>query len=182
MDKAELISYLEAIDARLGSIASLCIYGSAAFILLDEPARIRIDIDVAGPYSQADMADLRQAAESAGLPIDPEETFPRNHIEWVSAIRLALSAPDSRSEMILWRGRHLTTKTVSFPDLIASKLVRYDPVDQADVQYLVAQRSIDFAMIQEAVRHLPSPFNSDAVVLDNLLALKEDMARWKGNA
>jgi hypothetical protein len=178
VDKIELLCYLEAIDALLGSPASLCVYGSAAFILLDEPARTSLDIDVAGPYSRADMAELRRVAASVGLPINPDESYPKNHIEWISAVRLALRAPDPGSEVLLWRGRLLTITTVPFPDLIASKLIRYDPLDQADIQYLVAQRSIEHGLVEEAVRRLPPPFSTDTLVLDNLLALKEDMALW----
>jgi hypothetical protein len=53
MDKKELVSYLEKIDQALQHPSSLCVYGSAAFILLDEPDRTSLDIDIAGPYSQA---------------------------------------------------------------------------------------------------------------------------------
>ena len=182
MDKAEVLSYLEAIDARLGSPAFLCVYGSAAFILLDEPARMSLDIDVAGPYSRADMAELRRVAASVGLPVNPDETYSKNHIKWISAVRLALRAPDPGSEVLLWRGRLLTVATVPFPDLIASKLIRYDPLDQADIQYLVAQRYIEYGLVEEAVRRLPPPFSTDTIVLDNLLTLKGDMALWMENS
>ena len=74
MDKAEVLSYLEAID-------------------------------VAGPYSRADMAELRRVAASVGLPINPDETYSKNHIEWISAGRLIPRAPDPGSEVLLWRGR-----------------------------------------------------------------------------
>jgi len=67
MDKKELISYLHQIDRRLSAPTSLCVYGSAAFILLDEPDRTSLDIHVAGPYSQADLGELRQAAEESPL-------------------------------------------------------------------------------------------------------------------
>lgn len=42
--------------------ATLHIYGSAAFMLLDEPERTSLDIDVAAPYSVVDEGDLRRAA------------------------------------------------------------------------------------------------------------------------
>ena len=103
MDKKELISYLEKIDRALQNPSSLCVYGSAAFILLDEPDRTSIDIDIAGPYSQADMGELRRAAEAAGLSFNPAEPSQSNHIEWVSGLRLCLAQPQPDSE--LWKAR-----------------------------------------------------------------------------
>ena len=77
------------------------------------------------------MGELRRAAEAAGLPFNPEEPSQNNHIEWVSGLRLCLAVPQPDSEILLWRGRFLTVTTVSIPDLIASKLIRYDEIDQA---------------------------------------------------
>ncbi len=179
MDKKELVFYLEKIDQALQNPCSLCVYGSAAFILLDEPDRTSLDIDIAGPYSQADMGELRRAAEAAGLPFNPEEPSQNNHIEWVSHLRLCLAVPQSDSEILLWRGRFLTVTTVSIPDLIASKLIRYDEVDQSDVQYLIAQRPVSYKDIQTAVRRLPPPFGRDTLLLENLELLKQDIELWK---
>lgn len=179
VDKSELVSYLEKIDGALSRPCLLCVYGSAAFILLDQPARTSLDIDVAGPYSEADMGELRRAAQAAGLPINPQESHQKDHIEWVSPVRLCLAAPQPQSELILWRGRSLTVKTVSMPDLIASKLIRYDAIDQSDIQYLVIQRSIGYEEICAAVRRLPPPFARDPVLLENLAALKEDLEDWR---
>lgn len=66
MDKAKIIHCLEAMDAALASPAALYIYGSAALILLDEPGRTRLDIDVAGPYSRANQSEVRRVAEKIG--------------------------------------------------------------------------------------------------------------------
>ena len=167
MDKKELISYLEQIDQRLSSPTSLCIYGSAAFILLDEPDR-------------TSLGELRQAAERAGLPFNPEESSRSDHLEWISGLRLCLAAPQPESEILLWSGRRLTVKTVSVADLIASKLIRYDEIDQSDIEYLVMQHPIKEQDIQSAVHRLPSPFNGDTIVLENFDLLKQDMKRWKG--
>lgn len=83
MDKPELIAYLEGIDRALRGQATLYIYGSAACILLGEPDRTSLDVDVAGPYSVADQGDLREAAETVGLPINPADDYGGDHIEWV---------------------------------------------------------------------------------------------------
>jgi hypothetical protein len=181
MNKTQLVKYLEQIDAGLQHDAELVVYGSAAFILLGEEERTSLDIDVAGPYSKADSADFQQAARQAGLPVNPEETTSGEHIEWVPALRLCLPSPQPETEQILWRGHKLKVKTVSVAELIASKLIRYDEIDQSDIQFLCAQRPVEWPRVAEAVRSLPSPFNEDALVKENLENLRRDMAIWRGN-
>ena len=178
MDKKQLLSYLEAIDGALRAPATIVVYGSAACILLDEPDRTSLDVDVAGPYSHADYGDLRQAAEAAGLPVNPEEDYRGDHIEWIGALRLCFSRPTADTEITLWQGHRLTVKTASADHLIASKLIRYDEIDRSDIQYLLSQSRTTFAEIAAAVDSLPAPFDRDALVLENLENLKSDMKIW----
>jgi hypothetical protein len=126
MNKVELIGYLEGIDRALETPATLYIYGSAACILMDEPERTSLDIDVAGPYSQADEADVRRAAGRAGLPVNPGEDYGGDHIEWVGPLRLCLQPPVAGAEMTLWQGSKLCIRTGPVADLVASKLIRCD--------------------------------------------------------
>ena len=179
MNKNELMAYLERIDGGLKQPAMLYIYGSAVCILLDEPDRTSLDIDVAAPYSDADYGDIAQAAEKAGIPINPSEQTPSNHIEWIQALRLCLPKPSSENSMLLWQGRRLTIKSAPVAELIASKLIRYDETDQGDLQYLYSQSPVSFSSIEEAVAKLPPPFNTDALVLENLENLKTDLKMWK---
>jgi len=179
VNKTELIGYLERIDAALHGPNILCVYGSTAFILLDEPDRTSLDIDIAAPYSSVDFPDLTQAASAAGLPLNPAEDFPSDHIEWISALRLCLPKPVPETESVLWQGKHLAVKTVSIPQLIASKLIRYDEIDRSDIQYLCSQVNVDFPEIATAVGTLPHPFDRDPILLDNLENLKVDMQMWK---
>jgi hypothetical protein len=178
VDKAELVGYLTRIDGLLTAPATLCVYGSAAWILLNEPERTSLDVDVAAPYSRADFAELARAASAAGLPINPPEDYRRDHMEWISALRLCLQPPDPASEMALWQGARLAVKTVAVPELIASKLIRYDSIDRGDVQYLCKQGQVTWDEVAAAVERLPSPFSRDALVRENLANLREDMHMW----
>jgi hypothetical protein len=180
MNKSQLLDYLQRMDEALRADAVLTIYGSGAFILLGEEDRTSLDIDVAAPYSRVDFTDLQQAAEKAGIPVNPAETHSADHIEWVLPLRLCLPPPQPGTEQELWRGRRLTVKTVSPPELIASKLIRYDEIDQSDIQFLCAQRTIAFEEIARAVQSLPPPFDQDALVQQNLENLRADMLVWKG--
>jgi len=179
MNKQELLGHLERLDAALTSEARLCVYDSGAFILMDEPDRTSLDLDVAGPYSRVDFADFQRAAQQAGLPVNPDETTQTDHIEWISAARLCLPKPQPGAEIVLWQGRRLCLETVSWPQLVASKLVRYDPIDQGDIQYLCACGRVDFGQVAQAVRELPVPFCHDALVLENLENLRGDLEQWR---
>ncbi len=181
MNKAQLVTYLERIDAALHDVAILHIYGSAAFILMDEPERTSLDIDVAAPYCHVDEHAFRAAAALAGLPVNPELATANDHIEWISSLRLCLPKPSAESDIVLWRGKSLTVKTAAIPALIASKLIRYDAIDRSDVQYLLAQHPVAFHDVVAAVRSLPPPFHQDVAVLENLENFKNDMALWIGS-
>ena len=178
MNKAELIGYLERLDQSLRSPATLFVYGSGACMLMDEPGRISMDLDVAGPYSQADERDLRRASEAAGLPVNPPEDYPGAHIEWVGPLRLCMPAPAAGVPLTLWQGSKLQVCTGSAAELIASKLIRYDETDRSDIQYLLAQARPSFEEIAAAASRLPAPFVRDALILENLENLRSDMAMW----
>lgn len=180
MDKQQLLDYLRKLDAALDHPAMLYIYGSAVCILLDEPDRTSLDIDVAGPYSDADYAALVRAAEKSGIPVNPPENTTTNHIEWIQALRLCLPAPVPERSMLLWHGTQLTVKSGSVADLIASKLIRYDEIDQGDIQFLLSQTRISFDDVADAVKRLPPPFGDDCMVLENLQNYRTDTELWIG--
>jgi hypothetical protein len=181
VDRNDLIAYLGKIDAALERPAMLYIYGSAACILLGEPERSSLDIDVVGPYSNANYAVLAAAAGKAGIPVNPEVDSSSDHIEWIQALRLCLPKPLPEHSILLWQGDNLTVQTAPPAELIASKLIRYDALDQGDIQFLLAQSPISMDDVDAAVRRLPSPFHTDAKVLENLANLRRDVAMWRGD-
>ena len=181
MDKKRLLEFFARMDAGLSQPAELLIYGSAAFILLDEEARTSLDLDIAGPYSKVDFEEFRRVSQAAGLAVNPLETTANDHIEWVSSLRLCLAPPEVAGTLTLWQGQRLVIKTVAAADLVASKLIRYDPIDQSDIRYLVTQMRLTHMDVVQAVSRLPEPFSRDALVRENLNNLKEDMALWTSN-
>ena len=178
MDKTRLLHYLSLIDLNLDSQTELVLYGSAAFILLDEDNRTSLDIDIAAPYSTVSYETFCNAAAAAGLCVNPEEITENDHIEWVSSLRLCLARPVPETEILLWQGQHLTVKTVAPEDLVASKLIRYDAIDASDVRFLVTQMKLSVDDIVDAVERLPKAFRNDVVVHENLKNLSEDMKLW----
>jgi len=183
MDKSGIISYFGRLDGELTAPTVLHIYGSAAVILLGADDRTSLDIDVAGPYSTADYARFAEASATAGLPVNPASDFASNHLEWVGALRLCLPPPPPETEsIVLWRGANLTVKTGRIADLVASKLIRYDETDQSDIQFLFKVSRFTIESIAATVRTLPPPFDTDALVLENLANLKVDLAVWGDGA
>lgn len=178
MNEASLRVYLEKLDSFLSSPAVCCIYGSTACMLLGEESRTSLDVDVAAPYSRLDETDFRAAAVSAGLPVNPPSDYQDDHIEWIGPLRLCLADPVAAGEIVLWKGALLTVVTASPADLVASKLIRYDPTDQADIQFLLTQAQLRFADIPPAVERLPAAFRGDPLVRENLDNLRRDTARW----
>lgn len=178
MEAATLRTYLEKLDEVLPAPADCCIFGSAACMLMGEEGRISLDVDVAGPYSTVNEAMLRVAAAQIGLPVNPIDDFAGDHIEWIGPLRLCLAQPDIGGRVVLWQGTRLTIFTVSPADLTASKLIRYDPSDQADIQFLMVNGRLRYEDVARAVGRLPAPFRDDIVLRENLRNLQQDCRRW----
>jgi len=92
--------------------------------------------------------------------------------------RLCLAEPSPQEVVVLWQGSRLTVFTLPPADLVASRLIRYDPTDQADIQFLVIHARLRFEDIAQAVERLPAAFRHDALVRENLDNLRRDLARW----
>jgi len=179
MDKTALVEHLRQLDTALQSSARLCVYGSGAFILLDEPGRTSLDLDVAASYSQVALPELERTAAEVRFPVNPPPEFGGDHIEWIGPLRLCLAAPETTRTVPLWSGQRLEVFTVAPADLAASKLVRYDELDRADIQFLCEQTRLGWDDIAQAAQRLPDAFRNDPVVRDNLNSLKTDMGLWK---
>jgi len=178
MTAITLRQHLERLDAALGEPAKLCIYGSAALMLMGEEDRFSVDVDIAGPYSTVNERVLAAAAQQIGLPVNPPEDFPADHIEWVGPTRLCLAAPSSETAVVLWQGGRLIVFTLPPADLVASRLIRYDPTDQADIQFLMIHSRVRFEDVAQAVERLPTAFRDDPLVRENLDNLRRDLQRW----
>ena len=96
----------------------------------------------------------------------------------ISPLRLCLAPPSEVQPVCLWQGGRLKVFTLPPADLVASRLIRYDPIDQADIQFLMLHHALHFEDIAKAVGRLPPNFRSDVLVQDNLANLRRDAARW----
>ena len=179
MNAATLRAHLAQLDAALAEPARLCVYGSAVLMLLGEEDRFSVDMDIAGPYSVVNERALADAAQRIGWPVNPPDDFTGDYIEWIGPARLCLAVPAAETAPVLWQGSRLTLFTVPPADLIASRLVRYDPTDQADIQFLQIQARVRFEEIAAAAHRLPPSFRDNALVRENLNNLRRDLERWE---
>lgn len=178
MNSTSLREHLARLDAALGEPARLCVYGSAALMLMGEEDRFSVDVDIAGPYSTVNEGALAAAAQQIGLPVNPPEDFSGDHIEWVGPNRLCLAVPSPENAVVLWQGSRVTLFTLPPADLIASRLIRYDPTDQSDIQFLLVHFRLGFEDVAQAVDRLPAAFRDDPLVRDNLGNFRQDLQRW----
>lgn len=178
MDAKSLREYLGKLDTALTEPARLCIYGSGAVMLLGQEDRFSVDVDIAGPYSTVNEQALAVAARQVGLPVNPPEEYSGDHLEWIGPARLCLAAPAPDNAVPLWQGSRLTVFTLPPADLVASRLIRYDPTDLADIQFLSIQARLQFEDVAQAVNRLPQAFRADALVRENLENLRRDLQRW----
>jgi len=178
MNATSLREHLARLDAALREHAQLCIYGSAALMLMGEEDRFSVDVDVAGPYSTVNESALATVAGQIGLPVNPPDDYPSDHIEWVGPTRLCLAVPSPAAVVTLWCGSRLTVFTLPPADLVASRLIRYDPTDLADIQFLFSQSRLKFEEVAQAVDRLPANFRDDVRVRENLANLRRDLKRW----
>ena len=178
MDRQFIERFFERVDAALTAPADMLLYGAAAFMLLGEEGRTSLDLDVAGPYCQGDVTGLRQACKQAGLPVNPPPETMHEHVEWVGVERLCLPAPGA-DDLVLWHGQRLTVRTVAPAALVASKLIRYDETDQADVRALCFRFRVTWDEVRAAAERLPSAFRRDPLVRENLANLQRDMPLWE---
>ena len=74
VNKTELIGYLERLDRALAAPATLHIYGSAAFMMLDEPDRTSLDIDVAIALDHLTLAAVEEGLEISHVADLPGRT------------------------------------------------------------------------------------------------------------
>jgi hypothetical protein len=161
MTNAEEI--LRALDASLNAPVELTLYGRAALLLgfADPPAEYARSQDVDA------VLWLGQAEELAQRTNFWEATAALN--ERLATRGLYLSHLFTEDQVILrpnWRAhrvplpgrwRQLTLQRLGDVDLLLSKLMRDDPLDQQDARFIISQAGLSVAQIQAALAQARVP-------------------------
>ncbi len=189
IDRDRLVRIFHHIGGKLTVPTRLCVIGSAPGILCGQPGRQSPDIDVWGPASDYDEAELRHACREIGLELygDGEKAGPdrMNYIEIVEkhvSVRImeraylqitepqrgVVTLPQYFPVKVLGEYGSLTV-TMPEPALLAAmKLARGNPQDIDDVNWWVGgdvwmtERQPDLDQIRAAIDTLPKPAKRDA--------------------
>lgn len=160
LDGMQWLGLLERLATQLGPVGEpvrLCLIGSSACLFGGMESRVSRDLDVWLPMSDYDRRELQQAVEAVGLLYNPKSALepdrPYLQIIEPGVVEIGEFTP-LRLERI---GRlHLLRPPVE--NLIASKLIRGDARDVADILFLQNQYRPDAGRIRAIVSEF-SPFN-----------------------
>ncbi len=147
------LDLLERLASRLGKEGPpvrLCLIGSAACLFGGMESRTSRDLDVWQPVSDYDRQELREAAEAVGLLYNPRSALepdrPYLQIVEEGVVEIGSFEPVRVERM----GRlHLIRPPIE--NLIASKLIRGDARDIADVLFLQHQYHPDPGRIRAII-------------------------------
>ena len=157
LNAVEWMHILEKLAAALqpqGPPVKLCLIGSAACLFGGMDGRTSADLDVWRPHSDYDRAELRIAAEAAGIFFDPKSSLvpvrPYLQIVEPGLTQLGLFEP-----ILVDRMGRLEIYRPPAENLIAAKLIRADPKDISDIRFLISLHRPDAAHIRALISAFP---------------------------
>ncbi|MEJ0089464.1 MAG: DUF6036 family nucleotidyltransferase [Limisphaerales bacterium] len=140
-----------------GSIVRLCLIGSAACLFGGMQGRTSADLDIWKPASDYDRQELKVAAEKAGLLFDPKQTLEPDR-PYLQLVEPGLTQLGEFEPVFIDRIGRLHLYRPPVENLVAAKLIRAEPKDLGDIQFLVSRHRPDL----QRVRQIVAGFNSQA--------------------
>ena len=171
LDGPQWLDLLERLALELGQEGSplrLCLIGSAACIFAGMEARTSRDLDVWRVMSDYDRAELRQAAEAVGLLFDPKSTLDPDR-PYLQIVEQGIVELGEFTPVLIERLGRLHLLRPPVENLIASKLLRADPRDIADVIFLQSHYQAEIAKVRTIIATFPT--EKRRVAEENLLYL-----------
>ncbi len=157
LNAAEWMRILEKLAAALppqGPPVKLCLIGSAACLFGGMDGRTSADLDVWRPHSDYDRAELRIAAEAAGIFFDPKSSLDPAK-PYLQIVEPGLTQLGVFDPVPVERIGRLEISRPPIENLIAAKLIRADPKDISDIRFLISHHRPDPALIRAVVSTLP---------------------------
>ena len=139
---------------REGPPVKLCLIGSAACLFGGMDGRTSADLDVWRPHSDYDRAELRAAAEAAGLLFDPKTAIDPER-PYLQIVEPGLTQLGAFDPVLVDRMGRLEIYRPPVENLIAAKLIRAEPKDISDIRFLISLHRPDAARIRAIVVTLP---------------------------
>jgi hypothetical protein len=168
IDRRRLIEIFDALGAGLSKPATLCLIGSSPGIVLGQPERQSLDIDVWRQRSNYDETELRRACDRLGLLFDPRDEM-RPDAVYIQIIRPGMvRLPEDFDVEVLGQYGNLTVVMPAPALLSAAKLARGEPRDIEDVVWWVKERALSGDEVRDAAGRLPDPRQREKAA-DNMI-------------
>ena len=133
-----------------GPPVRLCLIGSAACLFGGMDGRTSADLDIWKPASDYDRAELKLAAEKAGLLFDPKQTLEPNR-PYLQLIEPGLTQLGAFEPVFIERIGRLQLFRPPIENLIAAKLLRAEPKDLGDIRFLMSRHRPETARIRKVI-------------------------------
>ncbi|HZL77656.1 MAG TPA: DUF6036 family nucleotidyltransferase [Candidatus Limnocylindrales bacterium] len=151
-----------------GSPLRLCLIGSAACLFGGMEGRTSADLDIWKPASDYDRQELKLAAEKAGLLFDPKQTLEPDR-PYLQLVEPGLTQLGEFEPVFIDRIGRLQLYRPPVENLVAAKLIRAEPKDLADIQFLVSRHRPDLQRVREIIAKFNQPARERAT--ENLVYL-----------
>lgn len=152
-----------------GSPLRLCLIGSAACLFGGMDGRTSADLDIWKPASDYDRQELKLAAEQAGLLFDPKQALEPDR-PYLQLVEPGLTQLGDFEPVFIERIGRLQLYRPPVENLVAAKLIRAEPKDLGDIQFLMSRHRPDLQRVREIVAGFNDPARERAT--ENLVYLE----------
>lgn len=156
-DWFDLVERLASRLGKEGPPVQLCLVSSSACLFGEMVGRTSRDLDLWRPVSDYDRQELRQAAEAVGLLFDPKTTLEPDR-PYLQVIEPGIVGIGDFTPILIERIGRLRLLRPPIENLIASKLIRCDARDIADILFLQNIHRPDVERIRSIISRF-SPAN-----------------------
>lgn len=151
-----------------GSPLRLCLIGSVACLFGGMEGRTSADLDIWKPASDYDRQELKLAAEKAGLLFDPKQTLEPDR-PYLQLVEPGLTQLGEFEPVFIERIGRLQLYRPPVENLVAAKLIRAEPKDLGDIQFLVSRHRPDLQRVRDIIAKFNQPARERAT--ENLVYL-----------
>ena len=171
-DRERWMRALECLAQALGNDGppvQLCLIGSAVCIFAGMELRVSEDLDIWQPSSDFDLAELKSAAETAGLSFNPTGILEPDQ-PYLQIVEPGIVQTGKFASVHMFRIGRLIVSRPPIENIIASKLTRADAKDIEDIQFLHKHYQSDIPTVKKIISSFPKPKRETAK--ENLVYLE----------
>ena len=179
IDRARLMSILDALGQKLSKPTTICLIGSSPGILRGQPERQSAGIDIWRPASAYDETDLRRACRESGILFDRKGELDPDAIYLQVVAPGIVKLPEDFKFDILGQYGALEVAMPKPALLSAAKLARGQARDVEDVAWRMKELGLGLADIRTAIDSLPDATQRETA-RDNIVFVELVVASQRG--